>query len=453
MSFGRRLYTNIPEDLFSNLQVKKNKNYKEFKISVTNEQTSSPTSRQVSDICISYNVCDGRCGARCDECPSCQSTKCYSFGGTYNPLNYGDSYGGGGGSDSGSSGGGSSGGGSTANGPWYLMNPDIDIYTYNSKIRNVFKNLTDYNIILQREQLDYLNNNVTILNDLTALLVNNTREKSEFTNNVISALKDGGIKSYKDFTTILEDFKISLKSPFNIDRFAINSATPEGAKFNSIYTSLTNSPMFVKLFLNIFGGPQQKFNVKFEIADHVNEDDNPAKKEVNAITIKDPVTNNIIIKINKQILITGTAKSQNNIENAKTILHECIHAYLFIKANHPSVGIDFVKILNTMYPTEKEQHDFMYDKMIPTMQIVLSEIRDSVTTVRGRTDVSDLKIYKRTDNSEFEIWNWNSYYKFISLNGLEDANCFKSDFPAQSNELYFYINYINGGKTWLDKEL
>ena len=102
-----------------------------------------------------------------------------------------------------------------------------------------------------------------------------------------------------------------------------------------------------------------------------------------------------------------------------------------------------------MYPTANEQHDFMYNKMIPTMQKVLSEIRDEVTTDAGRIGVSDLKIYTKTDNSAFEIWNWNNYYKFISVNGLEEATCFKVDFPNNSNELYSLSNYLREGKTWL----
>jgi hypothetical protein len=75
--------------------------------------------------------------------------------------------------------------------------------------------------------------------------------------------------------------------------------------------------------------------------------------------------------------------SQTKIENAKTILHECIHTYLFIKANYPNTGVDLVNILNSMYPTSEEQHDFMFDHMIPTMQKVLAEVRDLVKTRRA----------------------------------------------------------------------
>ncbi|WP_374174205.1 hypothetical protein [Flavobacterium tructae] len=246
------------------------------------------------------------------------------------------------------------------------------------------------------------------------------------------------------------DILASANSPMNIDKSSITNDTPEGKKFNTIYNALITSPEFKKLFIDIFQN-NSRFNVKFEIEEHVYEDNNPSKKEVNATTSQLSGANNIVIKINKQILISGTDKSQTNIENAKTILHECIHAYLFIKASNPAIGADFVKILNTMYPTVSEQHDFMYDKMIPTMQKVLSEIKDLVTSEPRRLDVSDLKIYKKMGQSEFEIWNWTNYYKCISIKGLEESNCYKADYPNPSNSLFFWGQYINYGHSRLDK--
>lgn len=240
------------------------------------------------------------------------------------------------------------------------------------------------------------------------------------------------------------DINSSFKSPMNIDNIAIDSNTTEGAKFNSVYKALTDSPEFKKLFVNIFNN-NTRFNVKFEIAEHVYEDNNPAKKEVNATTSQDPVTKNIIIKISKQILIADNPKSQTKIENAKTILHECIHAYLFVKANNPTVGVDFVKILNTMYPNAKEQHDFMYNQMIPTMQKVLSEIRDSVTTTAGRAEVEQRTMHPTFMPLTSTPWFWTEYYKYISINGLEEANCFKEDFPKNSDQWNLLAKYIEYG--------
>jgi len=49
------------------------------------------------------------------------------------------------------------------------------------------------------------------------------------------------------------DVDASFKSPFNIDRSAIDKNTPEGAKFDMVYESLMTSPTFKKLFVDLFG--------------------------------------------------------------------------------------------------------------------------------------------------------------------------------------------------------
>ena len=249
------------------------------------------------------------------------------------------------------------------------------------------------------------------------------------------------------------DINASFKSPMNIDLSSIpyDITKPENQKFNEVYKSLTESPEFKKLFESIFKD-NKRFNVKFEIDNHVYENNNSTKEEVHATTSQDPVTKNIVIKISKQILSPDGTMRQTKIENAKTILHECIHAYLFVKAGNPNVGVDFVKTLNTMYPTDdNKQHDFMYNNMIPTMQKVLGEIRDFVTTEPRRIDVSDLKIYTKIDKSAFEIWDWNNFYKFISVKGLEEANFYKKDYPDQSDALFLMGQYVTYGAARLDK--
>ena len=172
----------------------------------------------------------------------------------------------------------------------------------------------------------------------------------------------------------------------------------------------------------------------------------------NSNTSQDPVTKNIIIKVSKQILKSGTTKSQTKIENAKTILHECIHAYLFAKANNPAVGTDFVKILNTMYPMANEQHDFMYNFMIPTMQKVLSEIRDLVTTQRGRNVLdNEVTMHPTEIPLTSTPWIWNEYYRYISLKGLEETVGFKKDFPSPSDKLRLFNDYYRNGHNELDR--
>ncbi|OXB23535.1 hypothetical protein B0A80_09900 [Flavobacterium tructae] len=246
------------------------------------------------------------------------------------------------------------------------------------------------------------------------------------------------------------DILASANSPMNIDKSSITNDTPEGKKFNTIYNALITSPEFKKLFIDIFQN-NSRFNVKFEIEEHVYEDNNPSKKEVNATTSQLSGANNIVIKINKQILISGTDKSQTNIENAKTILHECIHAYLFIKASNPAIGADFVKILNTMYPTVSEQHDFMYDKMIPTMQKVLSEIRDLVTTATKRANIEQYILHPTLKPLTTTTFSWFNFYFYLSLNGLQSTYCFTQDFQYPSDKYSLYKQYIDAGSIELDR--
>ena len=98
-----------------------------------------------------------------------------------------------------------------------------------------------------------------------------------------------------------------------------------------------------------------------------------------------------------------------------------------------------------MYPTAKEKHDFMYNKMIPTMQKVLSEIRDEVTTDAGRAEVEKRTMHPTIIPLTSTPWIWSEYYKYISINGLEEATCFKIYFPLDSDQWKLLTKYIEYG--------
>ncbi len=163
----------------------------------------------------------------------------------------------------------------------------------------------------------------------------NTAKKAEISNFLI-AYPDEIEFAREMLSQMLDDLSLKLdaessfKSPFNIDKSSIKDVTEEDKKFNKIYDALKTSPEFKKLFIDIFDGDKSRINVKFEIADRVFTDNDTSKPEVSATTSEDPVTKNLTIKISKQLLIEGTKRSQNNIENAKTILHECIFQKLLI---------------------------------------------------------------------------------------------------------------------------
>ena len=99
-----------------------------------------------------------------------------------------------------------------------------------------------------------------------------------------------------------------------------------------------------------------------------------------------------------------------------------------------------------------EQHDFMYTFMIPTMQKVLSEIRDLVTTTTGRNVVDNsITMHPTTNPLTSTPWIWSEYYKYLSLKGLDEANCFKVDFPKSSDQWNLLSKYIEYGHNELDK--
>lgn len=307
-----------------------------------------------------------------------------------------------------------------------------------------FTPLEKYNII---NQTAYSSKLIDFLNAEGSSPINKA-----FVLQMLKSMEDGIFAMVKQLTFSINNFLYSQKSPFNVDLNSIfeNASAAENKKFLALYDALSQSAEFKKLFLDIFKD-NKKFNVKFEIAEHVYQSNDSTKKEVNAITVRTAGTNDIKIKINKQILTPGNDKSQNDIENAKTILHECIHAYLFVKENNPSVGSDFVTILNSMYPIVKEQHDFMYDHMVPTMQKILSEIRDLVTTQPKRVNLEEYTMHPTQNPLTSAKFNWNEYYKFISMSGLQETSCFIEDFPKGSDLFDLLTQYINAGKKELDR--
>jgi hypothetical protein len=141
-----------------------------------------------------------------------------------------------------------------------------------------------------------------------------------------------------------------------------------------------------------------------------------------------------------------------NIEIAKTILHECVHAYLAIKGKYPDAGLTtipsvenmtFTEVLKATRPGTGAQHDFMYKNMVPTMQKILTEIRDSVTSSTTRATVESIRLQPNfyTNPKNTILWNWNSYFYYLSLKGLQDTEAFKISFPANTDKFELLLEY------------
>ncbi|WP_374174207.1 hypothetical protein [Flavobacterium tructae] len=79
------------------------------------------------------------------------------------------------------------------------------------------------------------------------------------------------------------------------------------------------------------------------------------------------------------------------------------------------------------------------------MQKLLSEIRDLVTTSIGRSEVENRTMHPTIKPITSTPWIWNEYHKYLSLKGLDEANCFKVDFPEESDQWNLFVNYVKYG--------
>jgi hypothetical protein len=192
--------------------------------------------------------------------------------------------------------------------------------------------------------------------------------------------------------------------------------------------------------------------------DHVYSLTNPTQ-EINGNTTKNG--NVFTIKINKQLFNLGNATmKRTNIEIAKTILHECVHAYLFAKGIDINAGIsipllqqkDLEECINYVYDSSGDQHDFIYTHLAPTMQNILSQQLNSLTSQPKRLNCEQLIIFPNsiTNLSNTTVWNWNSYFYYLALQGLDECQAFLIDFPANSDAAGIYNQYSNYGHLELD---
>lgn len=176
--FGDRKYSNIPNQLFENIKTKEN-----FKSFTIKQKEESGTHSKYVMSCVDVYHCEG-CQGPCDECGLCVSKYCsYIWGGGGSGSGAGD----GGTSGTGNPGGGT-GTGSSNNTPWYLMNPNLDVYAYNTNVRGIFKSFTDFGIVLDEEHMDFLQANTTFSNAIKNCLVNNTGYKAVFVYNLLNEI-------------------------------------------------------------------------------------------------------------------------------------------------------------------------------------------------------------------------------------------------------------------------
>jgi hypothetical protein len=222
------------------------------------------------------------------------------------------------------------------------------------------------------------------------------------------------------------DVNYSYKSPVNIDKSSITNETSEGQKFNEVYEALTKSQEFKRLFLDLFED-NNRFNVKFQIGAVTNGANGNTDTDLSNPTLN-------IITISPQFLLNS-----NKMEIAKTIIHECIHAYLNIKMVDPSIGMsipnlnnmEFCDVVNQQYnnfSTGQNQHNFIYNYMLPTMETILSQVKDFlVSPANNQVMLNDVVVHIPYDYSPATPFVWTDYYHNLCLNGLQNCSFFQNE--------------------------
>lgn len=305
------------------------------------------------------------------------------------------------------------------------------------------------------DEFNWLQNNPSITSEIYTYLGNNLltddeQQAIDFANEAIDQMmQNPGLNI---------NMEASANSPAFIDTSTISNLTPEGAKFNAIYNKLTQVPQFKSLFVDMFDGPQTKFNVKFQIANI--PDDNG--EFVNADT-EETSPGNFLVTINSRIMTPAGANPMTNMEIAKTILHESIHAYIMVKALHPTVGapipnasnMNLEQLLNAVYPVGTAQHNFMITNMLPTMQSILTPLVNQLTTAPTRAICESIQIGINNQ------WSWSEYISYLCYQGLEATSEFQNIFNpvynsqnqiVSGNANYdFYSDYITMGHDILDR--
>lgn len=254
------------------------------------------------------------------------------------------------------------------------------------------------------------------------------------------------------------DLEESFLSPLNVDlelvKPTVLNPEPEKVKFMCIFSKLTQSPTFKDLFLNTFGD-NTRLHVKFKLDDTLpdNVGGTTGGEQPNQGGIIDGILNlNLLIRINKNHLNSTHLEAESSLEIAKNIMHEAIHAFLFVKKYSCEEGAT-LNILNNQLLGElineyydgscsagQEQHEFMFDYMIPTMETILNEIKDSLLSQELQSYVEQNTII----NSSLGInqaWNWNDCFTNISYSGLDSATSFISEISDNPSNNFIYEEY------------
>jgi hypothetical protein len=279
-------------------------------------------------------------------------------------------------------------------------------------------------------------------------------------------LMDGNgicIPEHADFGKVVAETLLNGgEVEYDEDIILKDSSFVNNQKASCIYNKLSQSPKFKTLFVDTFG-ENDNLNITFKIVNDIpgangNTGLFPGT-ENNYNTTTGEVNLNLLIKLD-----AGYINSSSAIAVAKTILHESIHAYLILKHVKCNIGTPFddiideiedknlEELLNYYYDTAcsgEEQHEFMFEHMIPTMSDILAEIRDELIPENHQQSAEEAMFINENnpiiDSSGEYVndspWNWVDFYKYLSMVGLHQTNTFINNIQNSPSKYYNYNKY------------
>ncbi|MFB3389809.1 hypothetical protein [Flavobacterium sp. LAR06] len=302
------------------------------------------------------------------------------------------------------------------------------------------------------------------IDDIISLLNDEYPNKEWSTHKIISAAKEG-INRMIENPELNIDFQASYSSPTFIDLSFVSGNSEEEKKFMCVYNKLTETQGYKDLFLKMFNGDKTKPNVVFKIGDLgiANGKTDP----------KSAMDMEIIMDRNFLLDDGGDGEGGNEggttMDIAKTIIHEGIHAYLNVKLGDPSIGMsiptlnnmDIADAMNSYYngkDGDQTQHSFIYAHLVPTMQMILLEVRPSLVSPAKSKEVEGALMTMK-DESITGYFNWNGYYRNLSLLGLHNCHFFKAEIGSFNDEgLLTTVNQLKMNEfrlynTWVSTKL
>jgi hypothetical protein len=263
----------------------------------------------------------------------------------------------------------------------------------------------------------------------------------------------------------------SFNSPFNVNLNSVSDCndeitTPEDEKFMCIYNKLTNSPSFKNLIIDTFG-ESTTLNIEIKLSDTISDSRGGFARRENYTLNSDNTVESmdVLIGINENNLNSTHATASSPLDIAKTILHESIHAYLYVKIldcssaaplqNYEDLEIE--EILNQFYDdftceydangVPQSQHDFMFNYMIPTLAGTLQEIKDLLIPQNQQQYLESLNYYSEGDPNnpltESHPFNWDEFFKNIVIEGLHNTDAVKLKFEQDPIAAFLFNQNVS----------